>query len=774
MKIFKRFICALIIAVFAFAFVGCGDETPRLATPQNVTASETGLITWDAVENADNYILILNGRHYDMKTSTQYQVGSTVNDFTYAVYARGEGYLNSTPSETQTFKGTGIPLIIDTNVKDISIKGKQLVGSGRDTTLTAAVNYIDGNTTKAVTWSIVDGEEYCSIDASTGKFTAKTVTEDHDVTVRATSVANQNIYAELVICVAVKPELTDELLATVQDNYIGFEGYMDIDLYSFGLNERYVSTVNIYGISTQMNGERWHASYVDNDTGFTSEISYRKVGDVAQQVAISLTNEEEYYPMTDDNGNIVSWTDAGLYNSFIGMKPSDFTFDEDEWRWYYTGPIEVVQKMISSASPYEFDAKRFGLIIEDGELLGIYAESNPSLTVVQNYKAVEKFYSYINVGEENVEVPLIGRFEHNPATTGGGHIDHDTLDTAIRNMQALENYKIHFKISSYMATGHAVNGFYETVMDGDYFFQPYDGNEVEVMQEGAEYGYHKISDTVYNSYNYDPELDKYIAARAFNGNMDNAKPSFEFASEIFTSWQYSTESDVKIYYVDQSMCHVATTFYYGVGNDMPLYGLFAMYYENFLLGDYTPYVVVENGYITETGFFYFLGDMYGEVRVYYSEFNTATMPDAFRADLFENGNYVQRRVPSSWLDHSVSMDVNSETGINASVYFTEMFGLNGVKDLPYFGELLGDTFGFAVESYHSPGGVSYQVKSVALYYDVSLDADRTINQTIKATQDYLVQQGFTRNMYGEYVKGDVTVLPYDSSLDFLIYVWKTV
>lgn len=771
MKIFKRFICAIMIAVLALAFAGCGEETPKLATPQNVTVSETGLITWDAVENADDYILIHNGNHYAVGSVTQYQVGSTVNDFTYAVYARAEGFLNSDPSETKTFKGTGIPIVIDTNVKEVSIKGNQLVGSGKQTTLTATVNYLDGNMTKAVNWSIVEGEEYCSID-SNGKFTANTVTEDHDVTVRATSIANPEKFAELVICVAIKPELTDKLLATVQDDYIGFEGYMDIDLYSFGLNERYVSTANIYGISTQMNGERWHASYVDSGTGYTSEISYRKMGESAQQVVLSLTNDEEYYPMTDERGNTVSWTDSGLYNNFKSLNPSNFTFDETDWRWYFNGPVETAQKMVSSASPYEFDAKRFGLIIEGGELLGIYAESNPSYTVIQGYKSYERLYSFINSGEENVDLPLIAKFEHNPMTTDGGHIDHDSLDEAIKNMQALTSYSLQFKVSSNMATGHAVNGFYETLVDGDYFFRPYDGNENEVMREGAEYGYHRISDSVYNSYNYDPEADKYIAARSFDGDMNNAKASFAFASEIFTSWQYNEDKSVKIYYVDESMCTVATTFYFGVGNEMPLYGLYAMYYD-FLMGDYTPYVVVDNGYITETGFFYFLGDMYGEVRVYYSDFNTAEMPDEFRSDLFENGNFVPRRAPSSWADYSIITGEDGENEENALLYFTEMFGA-GVNNLPFFGEILKDTFGFGLESYHSPGGISYQVKSVILYYDVPLESDRTIDGWIKQTQEFLVTHGFTRNMYGEYVKGNVSVLPYDSSLDFWIYIWKTV
>ena len=67
MKIFKKFICAVLIAVVAFALAGCGDsktpgddtQTNRLATPQNVRCTDEGLISWNAVEHADFYIVVL-------------------------------------------------------------------------------------------------------------------------------------------------------------------------------------------------------------------------------------------------------------------------------------------------------------------------------------------------------------------------------------------------------------------------------------------------------------------------------------------------------------------------------------------------------------------------------------------------------------------------------------------------------------------------------------------------------------------------------------------
>ena len=784
MKILKRFICVIVIAILALTFVGCGEkQKTQLATPQNVTCSDTGLITWDPVENADYYVVVLNGQNLKSET-TSYQVGSVVNDFTYAVIALAErGYRMSEPSETKTFTGKGITPSVNPLIENltVSITGNQLVGSGKSTKLTATVNFPDGNTNREVTWSVVDGGEWGSVDGS-GKFTAKEVEEDHDVTVRATSIQNTEKYAEIVIGVACQPVLTAEMLESVKDNYISFDGYMDIDLYTFGLFETYVMTTQLYGISTRMDGERWHASYIDS-AGYTANIDYRNIDGYSQQVALSLLNDEEYYPMTDEAGNPVRWEDAGLYNNFPKLKLNDFVFDETDWRYYYTGTdTDVIQKMVTSASPYEFEVSRLGLIIDDGEFLGIYAESKPTYTVASGYKAIEKLYSYINCGEENVTVPTIEKFAHNPVTTGGGRIDHDALGEAISNMQSLKSYKMDFMLSTHMAAGYGISGYIETVVEGNYYFEPYTVNTatyLRTMTPDEQYGYHKLSDELYNSYTYYADGDKYMAARAFDGDMVNAKASFAFAPEIFTTWgEYvdgdDNSNDYKIYFVDESMCLVASTLYYGVGNDMPLYGLFAMEYPYLSLS--TPYVVVQNGYIVEAYFFYFLGDMYGEVVISYSDFNTAELPEEVAEYDWEN-DFVPRTPPTSWtqlfvIDETLNGEGNE---VPALEYFARLLGSEeAANNVPFFNEILGDTFGFALATYRMLDYSMKNVETVILYYDVPLEADRSIDRTIKKTQEFLVQNGFEKNSRGEYVKGNISAMPYDSSLDFWIYVWKTV
>lgn len=779
-KIITSLICAVMVVAFSMGIVGCG-ELPQLATPQNVDCSDSGLITWDPVEHADYYAVVLNDKKYRSDT-TSYQVGSTVNDFTYAVIALADkGYSMSDPSETKTFKGKPLTPPVNPLFENltVSVTGNQLVGSGRSTQLLAAVNLPDGGIAEGgVTWEVVAGKEYGTVD-QTGLFTAATVEEDQDVTVRATSKQNTSKYGEITIGVACQPSLTDAMLDDLKDPYISFDGYMDIDLYTFGLYVTYVRTENLYGISAQMNGERWHASYVD-DYGYTSAIDYKNEGGIAQQVVLSLMNDEEYYPMTDSRGDTVSWEDAGLKNQFVSLTASDFEFDEQSWRYYYTGgDDELAQKMVTSASPYDFTVNRFGLIIEGGELLGIYAESKETYTVSEGYMAIEKLYSYVNCGEENVTVPEISKFEKNPELQGGGRIDHDSLSDAIEAMQSLTSYKMDVSFSTNFQGTRMLNGYTETVVDGDYFFQPYNINATTGAYEyeaGYEYGYHRVNDNLYNSYATDKDdSSKFVAWRAFKGSMDNAKASFAFAPEIFTSYAGDAtfdEKPAKLYMAHNSMCYVATTLYYGVGTDMPLYGQFAMTWD--MIWEYPPVLIVQDGHIVFAQFFFLLGDMYGSMNIEYYDFDTATLPD--KASNYDWGNdYEARNVPASWSEITVEDDTLYEDQdtlvVSADEFFELMFGDDG-KKVPFFGEVLEDSFGFAMTSYRILKYQSQAAHTLVLYYDVPLDNSRSLETAIKTVQTFLVEKGFEPNARGEYVKDNIVVEPYDQDLDFIIYVWK--
>lgn len=74
----------------------CKKET--LATPTNLTISEEGLITWDKVANASEYVIYINDNSYNV-SKNEYQVSDLTKDFTYYVYAKGTNYLDSKPTD---------------------------------------------------------------------------------------------------------------------------------------------------------------------------------------------------------------------------------------------------------------------------------------------------------------------------------------------------------------------------------------------------------------------------------------------------------------------------------------------------------------------------------------------------------------------------------------------------------------------------------------------------------------------------------------------------
>lgn len=90
----------LIVFLFVLFLSGCEyfEETPnnRLAPPENVRYVDH-LITFDAVEHADRYQIIIDDNTY-MTTSTSYSF-SKKGEFTVYVQALGEGYEPSELSE---------------------------------------------------------------------------------------------------------------------------------------------------------------------------------------------------------------------------------------------------------------------------------------------------------------------------------------------------------------------------------------------------------------------------------------------------------------------------------------------------------------------------------------------------------------------------------------------------------------------------------------------------------------------------------------------------
>lgn len=760
----KKIFSFLLLFVLGLTLVGCGDndEPKTLNTPTNVNISETGLITWDKVDHATSYVVTINSDTYEVNENS-YQVTNLNHDFNYSVYAKADGYENSSPSEVKTYHKVVVPPVENVG---IGVEGNTTVKSGQSTKFTASVT---GTTNTAVTWSIKTGYEYATISAD-GTLTANQVNEDKIVEVVATSNADTTKTASKIITIIGKPVLTQEMLNVFNNDRVSFEGYITINLYSIGLFEKLEQTSTTV-VKTAMDGTNWFAEYENGSTGTTMGMYYKKHNGFACEVGVNFMNQEEYFPMLDVFGKETPWEEAGLYNSLKGLSVSDFTFDEKTWTYQYSGSNDKLPGLvIASANPYDFVPKGFGLILEDGEVMGITSIAEPDYTIAEGYKAIQELTVVMNYGD-SVEVPTISKYSHEEI--------HDALNEAIANMKQLESYTIDFKeiTASYLSTGYVQKGFVELITQDDCYFTPYEvsydeyGNEVHTPNPKGVYGYHKVNDNLYNTYALVDEI--YDPYRAYNATLKAAKPSFAFAAEIFR-YTYEDKEDGSItYYVDDLMSSVASTFYYGVGNDINLYGIFATRGYTSDTESFTPYVVVKDGYIVEACFYFYIGSIYGVVEMKYSNFNDTTLPTGVEVT-FEK----PRLVPTSWseLEIIVSMDDSTSTEddkeVNALEYLKTFFDDEKIKEkMPFFGNPLGDTYGFGLTQVHITGA-NKAVKSILFYYDVPLDVDYTINGSLKKIEEYLITLGFEKNKYGEFKKGDIIVAPIDQSLDLVIYVWK--
>lgn len=768
----KKILCLLLIMILSFPAFAC-DKEKTLATPENVKISMDGEITWDKTKNATGYVVTING---DGKAVTENSYKADSNkDFTVTVRATADGYKDSAESEKVTFKAAIKPEVSDFT---ISIEGNSEVASGQTLQLKKVIKNLDD---KSAEWSITEGGEYASID-KTGLLTAKEVDGDKMVKVRLTSKVYPDKYAEKFITILAKTELTQDMLNALTGDKIAFDGFMTIDLYGIGtldknkLQGSFMSNIKTKMGTTDKGEERWYAEYERTaESGVMDKIYYKKGedDDNAYQIGVNFENEEEYFPLTENDGKTkITWDDAGLYNSLSGLLVENFEFNEKTWLWEYDGSDETLTKrVVASANPYEFKVgDTFGLIIDDGEILGITAKSEEDYSVVPGYRAFEEIFVAITVDYDG-DIPTIGKFEH--------RVEHDKLGKAIENMQDLNSYTLDFKsvtVNLSMGGAPVEECFEETVGNDACLFRPYEpvgGNgENKNYISGDEYGFKKIGDNLYNSFL--TKEGKFKANRAFEGDFKNAKPSFAFAPEIFTRAEEVEDTKTR-YYVSDNMMQVATKFYNDVGNDgTNIYGIYAALGYIDQQTSFTPFLEVEEidgePYITSAAFFFNLYIMNGLVEIHYGDFNNAEIPEDIKID------FDTRALPEYWTDEVITVrDMGDGTGedteVNLFGYFKdEMFkGANiGEDEYPFFDEVLGDTFGFAFTEILQKDGAH---RGAILYYDVAMDLDYTLNSSLNKIDEYLTKKGYTRNKKGEYSNGSIGVRPMDNNLDLMIEIW---
>lgn len=772
----------LIFALLITVLSGCGPNEKVLDTPQNVVLSDSGLLTWDAVDNAQSYAVTINDKTYSTKTNS-YQVNSLDIDFNYSVVAEAEGYTASLPSAKGTYQVPYTPPVDTTPKIAVAVSGKSEVRYGTPITLSATVT---GTEDQTVMWTVASGDDLVDLDAVSGKITAKSLDKGGIVEIRAISLADESCYGSKIITVLTPPVLTQDMIDLLANqSKLGFEGFINISLYTIGVMEKFYMSSSTT-VKTSLDGNNWYAEYDNLDLGIVSHLYFKNDNGIASQVGVNFLNQEEYAPMLNDDGSKVSWSDGGLYNNFKGLAVSDFEFNEEKWCYEYVGADKnLPQKMVSSANPYDFKALNLYLIIEDGEIMGIKALSDSDYGIASGYRAVQELIVAVNFGE-TVDVPTISKYPTDPDGK------HDPLIEAIANIQKQTNYTLDFveTTASYLTSGYVTSGFTETVTDDICYFDPFnvkyssDGQEIRTYTN-VPYGYLKVSDTLYNAF-YSDGADGFNATRAWHGDFSATKPTFAFAAEIFTSYYEEKDEDTEevtsiTYYVDSPMSSVASTFYYGLGNDIQLYGIFATTGYISSTESFTPFVVVEKvdgiGYIiTEACFYFYLGSIYGVVELKYSDFGTSEV-EAEEAEKLQSPVYEVREVPTRWdeLTIVVSNDENSiaeDEELRADIALNEYFDDPQMAEkLPFFGEVLGDTYGFGLTTFHMPSGSTAAKKAIVFYYDVPLDMDYTIDSSLSLVYEFLIDEGFTRNSRGEFVKGNLHVSPLDVSLDFTIYVW---
>ena len=777
--LFKKLMNIFLLIACCFVFVGCEGENSVEEVSITISPSATTISTGESIKfevkvsGSANQSFTWNISHPELLSiDINYNAvlkTEVVADTAITVTVTSDADKSKSDSTVILAKANNDkPTVPTPPVADlvVGIEGASEIKSGKSINLTAVVS---GTDNQEVTWSIVDGSEYVSIDEK-GVLTAINVDSDHNVKVKATSVANPDFSATKTITLVGKPELTQEMLDQISTDKLSFDGYIQINLYTTGIFEKLYQTYNT-PIKTAMDGTNWYAEYLNGETGTAMQMYFKNHESVACQIGVSFMNDEEYFPMLDDLGNEVSWNEAGLYNSFPNLKVSDFKFNEEIWRYEYIGVDKtIINKIISSANPYDFDATNLSLIIDEGEILGIHSKAKADYTIVAGYKAMQELFVTMNYGDM-VNVPIISKYSHDDI--------HDELALAIENMRNLESYKLDFKENTVTLGYSEIEvGFTETITPNDCHFQPYNvsydlyGNIVKDYQKGSRYGYKKITDDLYNSY-YEVG-NGYTASRAYESDFSKAKPTFAFAAEIFREYYIDEAEGTTTYFVDPVMSTVSSTFYYGVGNDINLYGIFATSDVYVSINEqYKPYVVVKDGYIIEAGFYFFVGSIYGIVEIQYSDFNTAELP----AD--SNVSFETRYVPTLWsqLTIEVSQDESSSTEdditVNALEYLKSFYNDDNIGEkLPFFGNVVGDSYGFGLTTMYLPSGGNILLPAVMLYYDVPLDLDYTIDSSIKAVEEFLESNGFVRNFNGWYQKGEICIAPTDSSLDFVIYIWK--
>ena len=121
------------------------------------------------------------------------------------------------------------------------------------------------------------------------------------------------------------------------------------------------------------------------------------------------------------------------------------------------------------------------------------------------------------------------------------------------------------------------------------------------------------------------------------------------------------------------------------------------------------------------------------------DYETATLPDDV------NVAFETRQLPTSWSDLVIREDPDDEEGFEALTYMREKLFDDNTVEIPFFSEVLGDSYGFGA---YIPRGVpldngsTLYAPSVSFYYDVPLDSNYSIESSLAKVRTFLKEFGF--------------------------------
>ncbi len=771
----KRLISVLLVVCLALAVAACGEDGGKkketvyeLSAPTNlriIDQGDKGLVHWDAVQYAQSYIVTVNGAEHTTE-STSWTIQPLTVDYTVTVVACREGSKNSAAASVSFAR----------HKISVAISGGSECRAGKTLQLTATVSEADD---QSVTWKIVGGGEYAKISAD-GLLTANDVSGDKIVRVRATSVFDSTVHAEKSITITAKPELTQAMLDELDSDKLEFEGFLEIEQWTMDMPIRYMGSVSL-GVSTAMDADSWYCEYDDVMMKHRFDYIVDKADvesrpSTACKVSVDLTNTEKSVPVVDGNGGYVAWSDSDYNNALRGLSVSDFKFNESNWRWEYVGSDADARKakmraVIASAHTEGFEPKNMYLIVDEGDVAGLYSESVDDFEMYEGYRVRKKLTVAVNVGDA-VTVPEIKKFAHSDM--------HDELQAAIDKMRALSNYTTEcLDNSTTMMSGVERNGYVETVTPDvcymrPFTFRPIQTSLIEIgsgerIFSNADFGYFKCDDNTYNSFKVND--GEFSAYRAYTGSFEKqALPSFDFAAEIFTK-SVPNPDGTKTYYADKTMTSVATALYRGLDNEMAIYGIFAN--QSLRANATLPYVTVgADGYIRSAGFSYYMSAAYGDIKLEYRNFEKATLADDV-AQSIETLKASPRTMPDGWDDIEVKMD-NTTSTVTALERLKVMFDNDIADRLPYISAAVGDSYTEGATSFRNivVDGDRTSVPSLILCYAVPFDVDLSINSSLAALNEYLVGNGFAENANGVFIKGDISILPKDDGLRLMLNIWN--